>query len=301
MDYTMHPTQPSDLGLHARQKLIVANWKMHGTLSANAALLAAIRNGLTAELAQQPAEHVKSKRPAQIAVCVPFPYLAQVQAALQGSVLAWGAQDVSNHARGAYTGEVAASMLSEFGAQYVLVGHSERRTYHHETDETIAQKTLRALEAGITPIVCVGESRQARDAGDTEQVVGEQLQAVLNVLSAAQIQKIIVAYEPVWAIGAARSASPDEAQAVHAYLRAQLAKKLELPAENSTHASGTKIPAQAGHSNTASAWSIPLLYGGSMKAANAAALLAQPDIDGGLIGGASLDASEFLAIYTAAQ
>lgn len=283
MDDKTPPARP-----FVRPKHIIANWKMHGALSVNAALLAAIQSGL------KTMRQTQKQASVQVAVCVPFPYLAQTQAFLQDRSLAWGAQDVSNHTGGAYTGEVAASMLTEFGVQYVLVGHSERRMYHHETDALIAQKALRALEAGLTPIVCVGESRQARDAGHTEQVVGEQLQAVLNALSVIQTQNIIVAYEPVWAIGAARSASPQEAQAVHAYLRTLLAKKLASAIDHDT----TQTQSEATNSSLAD--SIALLYGGSMKAANAAALLMQPDIDGGLIGGASLEAAEFLAICAAA-
>ncbi len=243
-----------------RAKLVVGNWKMNGGLRANAALLAA----LTAEW--NPA----ADRP--IAVCVPFPYLGQAQAALTGTPIAWGAQNVSEHASGAHTGEVAASMLVDFGCRYALVGHSERRQFYGDTDAGVAAKAAALLAAGVTPIVCVGETLAEREAGTTEAVVLRQLDAVLAVV-AAQAAQLVVAYEPVWAIGTGRTASSEQAQAVHATLRARLA--------------------------AAGAADIPLLYGGSVKADNAAALFAMPDIDGGLIGGASLKAGEFLAIARA--
>lgn len=211
-----------------------------------------------------------------VAVAVPAPYLAQVQAQVSGSLIGVAAQDVSAHESGAYTGEVSASMLKEHGVRYVLVGHSERRQYHHESDADVAQKAQRALAAGITPIVCVGETLQEREAGETEAVVKRQLAAVIH-LNGHCISEIVVAYEPVWAIGTGRTASPEQAQAVHAVLRTQLAAASE-------------------HADR-----IRLLYGGSMNAANAAQLLAQPDIDGGLVGGASLKAPDFLQIIHAAR
>ena len=248
--------------MQSKKKLIVGNWKMNGGLAANQALLTAIAAGLAGAQCD-------------IAVAVPAPYLAQVRAQVSGSVISVAAQDVSAHESGAYTGEVSALMLKEFGVRYVLVGHSERRQYHHESDADVAQKAQRALAAGITPIVCVGETLQEREAGETETVVKRQLAAIIH-LNGHCISEIIVAYEPVWAIGTGRTASPEQAQAVHAVLRTQLAAASE-------------------HADR-----IRLLYGGSMNAANAAQLLAQPDIDGGLVGGASLKAPDFLQIIHAA-
>lgn len=241
------------------RKLIVGNWKMNGDLQTNAVLLDAVLQGLGADLA------------ADAAVCVPAPYLAQMQARLQGSALAWGAQDVSAHEQGAYTGEVSATMLRDFACRYVIVGHSERRQYHAETDVLVAAKAQRALSFGVTPIVCVGETLQEREAGQTEAVVKRQLASVIHLLGHCS-SEIVVAYEPVWAIGTGRTATPEQAQAVHAILRLQL------------------------NAATAHAERNHILYGGSMNAANAADLLAQPDIDGGLIGGASLKAPDFLKI-----
>jgi triosephosphate isomerase len=211
-----------------------------------------------------------------VAVAVPAPYLAQVAGIAAGSALALAAQDVSVHEMGAYTGETSAAMLKEFGVRYVLVGHSERRQYHGESDTVVAVKAQRALAQGITPIVCVGETLAEREAGQTEVVVKRQLAAVIH-LNGHCISEIVVAYEPVWAIGTGRTASPEQAQQVHAVLRAQLAAASE-------------------HADR-----IRLLYGGSMNAANAAQLLAQPDIDGGLVGGAALKAQDFLQIIAAAQ
>lgn len=248
-----------------KKKLIAGNWKMNGGLAANEALLKALRDGMALAVSQ-----------CDVAVAVPAPYLAQVQALVAGSGIALAAQDVSAHEQGAYTGETSAAMLKEFGARYVLVGHSERRQYHGETDAVVAVKAQRALALGITPIICVGETLAERDAGETEVVVKRQLAAVIH-LNGHCISEVVVAYEPVWAIGTGRTASPEQAQAVHAVLRAQLALA-------SAHADR-----------------IHLLYGGSMNAANAAELLAQPDIDGGLVGGASLKAGDFLQIIGAAR
>jgi len=246
-----------------KRKLIAGNWKMHGGLAANQALVQAVRAGLPASACA-------------VALCVPAPYLAQVADLVRGSGIDLGAQDVSAHEQGAYTGEVSADMLHDFGVRYAIVGHSERRQYHAETDEQVAVKAQRALSVGITPIVCVGETLAQREAGQTEQVVKRQLAAVIH-LNGHCISEIVVAYEPVWAIGTGKTATPDQAQAVHAVLRAQLQAASE-------HAER-----------------IRLLYGGSMNAANAADLLAQPDIDGGLIGGASLKAPDFLTIIAAAS
>jgi len=243
-----------------RGKLVVGNWKMNGGLAANAGLLSELIAGW------------KPGPGRQIAVCVPYPYLAQVAAALASSPIAWGAQDVSEHASGAYTGEVSAAMLAEFGCRYAIVGHSERRQYYGDTDAVVAAKAVATLASGLTPIVCVGETLAERDARVTESVVLRQLDAVLAG-AGADAAKLVVAYEPVWAIGTGRTASPAEAQVVHAVLRTRLAR--------------------------AGAAQVSLLYGGSVKPDNATALFAMADIDGGLIGGASLKAGEFLAIARA--
>jgi len=246
----------------AKHKLIAGNWKMNGGLEANDALVRALVAGL-------------KDAPCTAAVCVPAPYLAQVQMLKSGSALELGAQDVSAHEKGAYTGEVSAAMLREFGVRYAIVGHSERRQYHGETDALVADKAKAALAGGITPIVCVGETLAEREAGKTEEVVKRQLAAVIHV-NGHCISEIVVAYEPVWAIGTGKTATPEQAQQVHALLRTQLAAA------------------------TAHAERVHILYGGSMNAANAESLLAQPDIDGGLIGGASLKAADFLQIIAAA-
>ena len=246
-----------------KKKLIAGNWKMNGGLAANEALLRALLGGV-------------GSPGCEVAVAVPAPYLAQVRALLGAAPVHLAAQDVSAHEAGAYTGEVSAAMLRDFGVRYTLVGHSERRQYHGETDTLVATKAHRALAAGITPIVCVGETLAEREAGQTEAVVRRQLAAVIH-LNGHCITEIVVAYEPVWAIGTGKTASAEQAQQVHAALRAQL------------------------QAATDKAGQIKLLYGGSMNAANAASLLAQPDIDGGLIGGASLKAPDFLQIVAAAQ
>jgi triosephosphate isomerase len=245
-----------------KKKLIAGNWKMNGGLQANEALI----KGLLAGMGQPACE---------VSVCVPALYLAQCQILLAGSAIDLGAQDVSSHDSGAYTGEIAPSMLKEFGVRYAIVGHSERRQYHGETDEMVAAKAQQALSAGITPIVCVGETLAQREAGRTEEVVKRQLAAVIHT-NGHCISEVVVAYEPVWAIGTGKTASPEQAQQVHAVLRAQL--KAASP----------------------NADRIKLLYGGSMNAANAASLLSQPDIDGGLIGGAALKVQDFLTIVAAA-
>jgi triosephosphate isomerase len=247
-----------------RTKLIVGNWKMNGSRKANAALLEGIVGGL---------DGVR----ADVAVCVPAPFLHQCEQVLAGTPVAWGAQDVSMHCFGAYTGEVCAEMLAEFGCRYAIVGHSERRAYHGESNEAVAKKSLALLDQGITPIVCVGETLAQREAGLTLAVVEAQLGALLDVLDADQLAKVVVAYEPVWAIGTGLTATPEMAQEVHGALRAQL----------------------RGH-NPEQADGVRLLYGGSMKPDNAAALMAQPDIDGGLVGGAALKAPDFLGIIRAA-
>lgn len=247
------------------RKLIAGNWKMNGSLASNEALVKAMLEGLSATA---PA--------ADMALCAPAPYLAQLGTLLKGSPIAWGAQDVSSHEQGAYTGEVSAAMLQEFGCRYAIVGHSERRQYHGESDALVAEKAKAALARGITPIVCVGETLAEREAGHTEEVVKRQLAAVVHACGHC-ITEIVVAYEPVWAIGTGKTATPEQAQQVHAVLRAQLAAATPHPER------------------------VHILYGGSMNAANAASLLAQPDIDGGLIGGASLKAADFLQIVGSAR
>ena len=246
-----------------KKKLIAGNWKMNGSLAANQALLQAIISGMGSPAAQ-------------LAVCVPAAYLAQIQLLVKGSAIDLGAQDVSEHAAGAFTGETSSAMLKEFDVRYCLVGHSERRQCHAETDVVVALKAQRALADGITPIVCVGETLAEREAGRTEEVVKRQLAAVIHT-NGHCISEIVVAYEPVWAIGTGKTASAEQAQEVHAVLRAQLKAATE-------------------HADR-----IHILYGGSMNAANAAQLLAQPDIDGGLVGGASLKAPDFLEIIATAR
>lgn len=247
-----------------RRKFVAGNWKMNGSLTANASLLAGIKSGLGVSNCD-------------VAVCVPAPYFAQCQAELTGSAISLGAQDLSMHESGAYTGEVSASMLLDFGCRYVVVGHSERRAYHGETNDVVAKKTALALKSGLIPIVCVGETLAQREAGQTDRVVGEQIDAVLESINAGDLINMVIAYEPVWAIGTGKTATPQMAQDVHAVLRSKLAAK------DATAASKVQI-----------------LYGGSMKPDNAKELLMMPDIDGGLIGGAALKAADFLSIIHAA-
>ncbi|CAM3727611.1 triosephosphate isomerase [Kerstersia gyiorum] len=246
---------------NTRKRLVLGNWKLHGNLADNATLLAAVRAGAVGQTAE-------------IGVCVPFPYLAQAGAALAGSPVSWGAQDVSTHEKGAYTGEVSAPMLADLGCSWALVGHSERRSYHAESNDYVAAKAAAALKAGITPVVCVGETLEQHEAGKTLDVIAEQLAPVL-ALGAEQVARTVIAYEPVWAIGTGLSATPEQAQEVHAAIRAQLRTLGAAVAE------------------------VRILYGGSVKPASAAGLFAQPDIDGGLIGGAALVADDFLKIAAA--
>ena len=246
----------------SRKKLVVGNWKMHGSRAANAELLAAL-------LAARPFV-------ADVAVCAPFVYLADLASSLAASEIRWGAQDVSAQEQGAFTGEVSATMLHELGCRYALVGHSERRAHHAESDLLVAQKAQAALAKGVTPIVCVGETLAEREAGATDAVVKRQLSVVIHQLSHCAAE-MVVAYEPVWAIGTGRTATPEQAQAVHTVLRAQL------------------------HAATGRGDTMKILYGGSVKADNATMLFSQPDIDGGLIGGASLKAADFIAICRAAR
>lgn len=247
-----------------RRKLVCGNWKMNGNLAANAALLSGVKAGLLSA-------------DCEVAVCAPAVYIAQCQALLAGSALAWGAQDVSAHAAGAYTGEISASMLQDFGCTYAIVGHSERRAYHSETDALVALKAQRLIQSGLTPIVCVGETLAERESEQTQSVVSAQIDAVLAAIDATDLAQLVIAYEPVWAIGTGKTATPQMAQDVHAILRAKLMQK-----------------------NAALAQSVRIIYGGSMKPDNARELLSMPDIDGGLIGGAALVAVDFLAIVRSA-
>ncbi len=250
-----------------RKKFVAGNWKMHGSLATNLGLLQGVRAGVAGLGANA----------AEVAVCVPYPYLDQARGALAGSNVAWGAQDVSEHVQGAYTGEVSAAMLADFGCRYVIVGHSERRSYFGDTDAVVAAKFEAALKASLVPILCVGETLDEREKNVTAEVVTRQLDAVMTRCGIAALAKAVVAYEPVWAIGTGKTASPEQAQEVHALIRARVA------------AADAKVAA-----------GLQILYGGSMKPGNAKELMAQPDIDGGLIGGAALVATDFAAICAAA-
>lgn len=244
-----------------RQPLIIGNWKMHGSRHSVQQLCTELTSGISS--------HMK----ASLAVCAPAIFLADVQQQLNGSPIAWGSQDVSMHPPGAHTGDTAAVMLQEFGCRYAIVGHSERRTAHREDNTTVAKKCAAVLQADITPIICIGETEQQQAAGDTEAVLTEQLNAVIQLNGIAALAQSVIAYEPVWAIGTGKTATPAQAQAVHYFIRSQIAQQDPVIAEQ-----------------------LHIIYGGSMNAKNAADLLAQPDIDGGLIGGASLQSTSFLAI-----
>jgi len=248
-----------------RKKLVAGNWKMHGSLRENAALLDRVVGG-------------SAGVGCEVLVCAPYPYLAQVGESLKATSVCWGAQNVSEHAAGAFTGEVAAAMLAEFGCTYVLVGHSERRSLYGESDAVVAAKCKAVLAAGMSPVLCVGETLAEREAGQTVAVVDRQLLAVLDVVGVSAFARMVVAYEPVWAIGTGLTATPGQAQEVHAAIRARVAGL------DSRVAEGLRI-----------------LYGGSVKPQSAVELFAQPDIDGGLIGGAALVADDFLAICRAAN
>ncbi|HXZ48712.1 MAG TPA: triose-phosphate isomerase [Usitatibacter sp.] len=248
-----------------RQKLVAGNWKLNGSLAGNESLLKALLRDIPRD------------GPVVCVVCVPTPYLAQVRGLLEGSGIAWGAQDVSRFDHGAYTGEVSGRMLAELGCRYAIVGHSERRTLFGESDAVAAGKYVAAREAGLTPIFCVGETLEQRERGETEAVLARQVDALLVGHGAAQLNRGVVAYEPVWAIGTGRTATAAQAGEAHGFIRARVAAKDASVAER-----------------------LPILYGGSVKAANAAELFATPDVDGGLVGGASLVAEEFVAIWRAA-
>jgi triosephosphate isomerase len=249
-----------------RQVLVAGNWKMNGSRESIRTLLDGVKAGM---------DDVKS---AEVAVCAPAIYIPLVEELLTGSSVAWGGEDLSVHEAGAYTGEIAASMLNDFHCKYVIIGHSERRTYHGESDELVAEKYETAMNAGLVPIFCIGETLDEREQGITNDVVARQVDAVISKLGVAALSKGVVAYEPVWAIGTGKTATPEQAQEVHAFIRGRIAE-----------------------SDAAVAEAVQILYGGSMNAGNASELLAQADIDGGLIGGASLKPDDFLAIAKAAN
>lgn len=248
-----------------RQKLVAGNWKMHGSRASTQLLIEGIKGG------------VHLVETAQVIVCPPVIFLAEIETMLAGTHIKWGAQNLSHEPAGAYTGEISAVMLLDFGCEYVIVGHSERRTLYGESDALVAQKFARAKQAGLKPILCVGEYLKEREDGSTEAVVSRQLDAVLDLVGVDALAGSTVAYEPVWAIGTGRTATPEQAQEIHAFIRAHIA------ARSAKIANGLQI-----------------LYGGSVKASNAGELFSRPDIDGGLIGGASLDTDEFLTICRAA-
>jgi len=249
-----------------RQTLVAGNWKMNGSLESIKSLLDGIKAG---------AGDVTS---AEMAVCCPAVYIDTVSSRLNGTSIAFGGQDISTHESGAYTGEIAGSMWNDFNCKYVIIGHSERRTYHNESDELVAEKFEVARKAGLIPLFCIGETLEEREGGITEEVVARQINAVIDRLGVDMLGEGVIAYEPVWAIGTGVTATPEQAQETHAYIRSMIAEKSQAVADK-----------------------IQILYGGSMNAGNAAELLACADIDGGLIGGASLKPADFLAIGKAAN
>lgn len=249
-----------------RKPLVAGNWKMNGSIDSVEELLNGIKAG------------VGNVNNAEVVVCPPSIFIPQVQSLLQGTAIAWGGQDISTHASGAYTGETAGSMMTGFGCKYVIIGHSERRTYHGESDELVAEKFEVARKEGLIPLFCIGETLEEREQGITEDVVARQIDAVIDRCGVEMLGEGVIAYEPVWAIGTGKTASPEQAQDVHAFIRSRVARHSSAVAEG-----------------------LRVLYGGSMKPDNAAELMAKPDIDGGLIGGASLVAEDFLGICTAAN
>ena len=249
-----------------RQPLVAGNWKMNGSRESVEALLQGVKAGMG------------DVTTAEVAVCSPHIFLASVQQQLQGSAIAWGGQDVSVHESGAYTGETAGGMLAEFGCKYVIIGHSECRQYHGETNQLVAEKFAAARKAGLVPLFCIGETLEERESGTMEDVLAGQVDAVIEACGVDMLGEGVIAYEPVWAIGTGKTATPEQAQEVHAWIRNRVAQSSAEVAEK-----------------------IQILYGGSMNPGNAAELLAQPDIDGGLIGGASLKPADFLAVATAAN
>ncbi len=248
-----------------RRKLVAGNWKMHGGLARNRDLLHSLL-----PLLGKPGE-------VDCAVCVPFPYLSQAQDLLKGSAIAWGAQTLSEHAQGAYTGEVSAAMLADFGCRYVIVGHSERRGLYGETSDTVAAKFAVAIQGGLRPILCLGETLDQREQNVTESVIAEQLDAVIRLAGISAFTRAVIAYEPVWAIGTGRTATAQQAQEIHAFIRDRIARQDKNVAQD-----------------------LQILYGGSVKPQNAAELFGMADIDGGLIGGAALVAQDFIDICAAA-
>lgn len=249
-----------------RQPLVAGNWKMNGSRETVFELLKGIRDGM-------PQVTV-----AEVVVCPSYVYIPEVQGQLHGTSVSWGGQDLSIQKEGAYTGEISGSMLADFGCKYVIVGHSERRSYHADSDQQVAEKYQAALDAGLKPILCVGETLEEREGNATESVVEKQLKAVIDHCGVAALGDGVIAYEPVWAIGTGKTATPEQAQQVHAFIRGMIAQQDAGVAEK-----------------------IQILYGGSMKSSNAVELISKPDIDGGLIGGAALKAADFLDICKAAN
>lgn len=249
-----------------RSKAVVGNWKLNGSLAANEALIRALLR------------EIPRDNPVACAVCVPGPYLAQVRALLEGSGVAWGAQDLSRYVQGAYTGEVSGPMLVEFGCRYVIVGHSERRTLFGESDEVVGEKYVAARNAGLTPIFCVGETLQQREGGETNQVLARQVDALLKRFGVVGLDRGLIAYEPVWAIGTGKVATPEIAQDACAFIRALVRDRYGELADE-----------------------VRIQYGGSVNDENAAELLGQPDIDGALVGGASLEPAKLARIVEAAR
>ncbi|MET3999310.1 triosephosphate isomerase [Marinobacterium sp. MBR-109] len=254
-------------GISMRNALVIGNWKMNGETAANHALVASLVESL----------EVSPVGGVEVGICPPAVYLHSVGLQLEGSAVSLGAQNLSEHDAGAYTGEVSAAMLRDVGCNMVIVGHSERRSLYHENDQQVSAKTLAALRAGLKPVLCVGETLAQRESGEALDVVARQLCAAVSGIEADEFERLVVAYEPVWAIGTGKTASPEQAQEVHAHIRAVLARVAGAAGQN-----------------------VQVLYGGSVNAANAAELFAKPDIDGGLIGGASLKANDFIAICRAA-
>ena len=246
-----------------RKTIVAGNWKMNASKESVNTLIEGILSGM-------------NEASSEVIVCAPFPYLSQVESLIQGSSLMLGAQNLNVNSAGAYTGEVSADMIKDFGAQHVIVGHSERRSLYGETNAIVAEKTKAAIDAGLTPLLCVGESLEDRESGNTEAIVEEQINAVVDLIGIESFDQVIIAYEPVWAIGTGLTASPEQAQAVHLFIRNLLADSSEKIAQRT-----------------------PILYGGSMNAGNAADLISCSDIDGGLIGGAALKAEDFLQICKA--
>ena len=246
-----------------RKTIVAGNWKMNASKESVNTLIEGILSGM-------------NEASSEVIVCAPFPYLSQVESLIQGSSLMLGAQNLNVNSAGAYTGEVSADMIKDFGAQHVIVGHSERRSLYGETNAIVAEKTKAAIDAGLTALLCVGESLEDRESGNTEAIVEEQINAVIDLIGIEAFDQVIIAYEPVWAIGTGLTASPEQAQTVHLFIRNLLANSSEKIAKRT-----------------------PILYGGSMNAANAADLISCSDIDGGLIGGAALKAEDFLQICKA--